>query len=189
MEGAAAVTAIVVSVASLIVAIQTADSNEKLVAASTWPFLQLDSSNTDSKGQLRISLSVSNSGVGPAKIETFEVFWEGKAYGDSQSLLAACCDYNAMVVAGESGASAVGPTVGTMSNVVVRAGETRTFFELPREGMDGAVWQRVDRARLSEIKYRACYCSVFDECWISDLTTLHPQEVKSCPVPKVPYRE
>ena len=34
---------------------------------------------------------------------------------------------------------------------------------------------------------RVCYCSVFDECWLSDLKTMNPPQVKSCPAPKVPF--
>ncbi|HUJ52846.1 MAG TPA: hypothetical protein VLX08_04785 [Steroidobacteraceae bacterium] len=41
---------------------------------------------------------------------------------------------------------------------------------------------------LGSIVMRACYCSVFDECWLSDLRTLHPPRLKECPVPGVPFR-
>jgi hypothetical protein len=34
---------------------------------------------------------------------------------------------------------------------------------------------------------RVCYCSVFDECWLSDLHTLHPQAVAQCPKPDVMF--
>ena len=36
--------------------------------------------------------------------------------------------------------------------------------------------------------FRACYCSVFDECWLSDMASLEAQPVKACPKPEHPYR-
>ncbi len=186
-EGAAAATAIVVSVASLIVAIQTADSNEKMVAASTWPLLQIESSNTDQQNAFRISLAIANSGVGPAKLESLEVFWRGKAYPTSFALMTECCQWKPPTELPGTGAP-VGVNTAPIDHVVIRAGESRTFLSVaPGDQLDA--WHRFDRVRFGELTYRACYCSVFDECWISDLKSLHPEAVKSCPVPAVPYRE
>jgi len=40
-----------------------------------------------------------------------------------------------------------------------------------------------------DLKLIICYCSIFDECWKSDVTTLNltPPRVKSCERPKVPF--
>jgi hypothetical protein len=29
---------------------------------------------------------------------------------------------------------------------------------------------------------RACYCSVFDECWVAEARTFPPRQVERCPV-------
>ena len=30
------------------------------------------------------------------------------------------------------------------------------------------------------MRFRACYCSVFDECWVCDLMTVSPEPVEQC---------
>ena len=35
--------------------------------------------------------------------------------------------------------------------------------------------------QIDKMSFRGCYCSVFDECWISDLNSLATQHLKSCP--------
>ena len=48
----------------------------------------------------------------------------------------------------------------------------------------------LQRAMLSsDLQLRVCYCSIFDECWQSDLATLSlkPTPVKACQQPKVPF--
>jgi len=34
---------------------------------------------------------------------------------------------------------------------------------------------------------RVCYCSVFDECWQTDLEQTSAKHVRSCPAAKVPF--
>jgi hypothetical protein len=51
---------------------------------------------------------------------------------------------------------------------------------------NAAIWQRLDVARLN-IRMRACYCSVFDECWLTDLVHTDTTTVPSCPAVKVPF--
>src|ERR1700733_2223885 len=91
LEYAATAVVLAVSVISLWVAIGTEDANRQMVAAASWPFLQLDSSNTDAQDNPDVTLSVTNSGVGPAKVESFEVIWKGAAYANSIYYLHACC--------------------------------------------------------------------------------------------------
>ncbi len=187
-----ALTALCVSVVSVWVAIGTEDANRKMVAASSWPHIQLDSSNSGAQGQPYISLILTNSGVGPAKVETFELLWKGKAYATSHDFLLACCDFHPAAWHPESNAPQ--PTVPTTSNasgMVVRAGASWQILGLRLGPDDVKAWHALDKARF-EATYRACYCSVFDECWIADLASansLRPKSVKKCPTPKVPYSE
>ena len=95
---AATFVALAVSVISLWVAIATekanqkmVDANYRMVAAASWPFLQLESGNNSDDGKHRITRELENAGVGPAKIHSIEIFWRGKAYPSSQALLRACC--------------------------------------------------------------------------------------------------
>src|SRR5215471_15741962 len=82
-----AVAALFVSAVSLWVAIRTENANEQLVTASTWPFEQVVVSNADPDTSLNLKFQVTNAGVGPAKIESFELFWKGKPYRSGNQLL------------------------------------------------------------------------------------------------------
>lgn len=43
-----------------------------------------------------------------------------------------------------------------------------------------AIWDRLNSSR-NRLKFQACYCSVLDECWVSDLTpTARPRRVREC---------
>lgn len=179
--------ALVVSVISLWVAVRTedanrrmVDANDRMVAAASWPFLQLKTGNASDSGDARaIGLRVENAGVGPAKIRTVEVFWQGRAFRYSTALLRACC----------APPPAPRPETETQPLTgVIRAGETLSFlrWKLTPENRDA--WNAFDRVRYSELTFRACYCSVFDECRVSDLRG-REEAVKVCPKPAVPYLE
>jgi hypothetical protein len=66
------------------------------------------------------------------------------------------------------------------------AQDVRRLLVIQREPQTIGLADRFATA-YGRVKMRACYCSVFDECWISDLETLHPQAVKQCVKPDVPF--
>ena len=180
--------AVLVSLISLWVGVRTeqanskmVEANQRMVAAASWPFLQLDSGNGEENGQPTISLQLQNAGVGPAKIRTFELFWNGKAYANAKALLEACC------VSQQKASWAVSTT--PPKDFVLRAGESRRFLGFALKEDNVEMWKQFDRVRFSELSYRVCYCSVFDECWVTHLTNLQAQPVKQCPVPAVPFGE
>jgi hypothetical protein len=92
-EYIATAVALVISAVSLWVAIGTEDANRKMVAAASLPLLQSDTSNGDSAGHNVITYAISNAGIGPALVETFEVFWQGKPVRSANELLELCCHY------------------------------------------------------------------------------------------------
>ena len=76
-----------------------------------------------------------------------------------------------------------------MPNEVLRAGQSINFLEFS-QSTDPAAFSALRQAMLSrDLQLRICYCSIFDECWKSDLTTLSltPEPVKECNQPKVPF--
>ena len=87
-ESALSIFAVIIAAISLWIAIDTERTNRQLVAEAAWPFLQTYHS-AFVEGQQAIALYIANAGVGPAKIETLEVFWNGKPYGSSTELLEA----------------------------------------------------------------------------------------------------
>jgi hypothetical protein len=180
--------ALVVSATSLFVAIRhghtmerMAEANARLVAANSWPMLQRYVSTRDPKGgEFALSWWVVNNGVGPAKVEEFEVFYKGQAMRTVRDLLRACC------LLEQDASNDVTLQTSDIQGNVLRAGEIRTLFMTQPTPAAAAIVRRWE-ASYHDVTIHACYCSVFDECWVSSLNTLHPKEVKQCPVSATPF--
>jgi hypothetical protein len=174
---------LIVSVSSLVVAVvhsrtleRMADANARLVEANSWPFL---SYNTD-KGA-SIGMSIVNDGVGPAKIETIEVKWAGRAKRNAVDFLKACCGFTPKTADLE---------YELIAGRVLRAGQSINILKLPHTRADDAAWNALNRARIAhELSVNVCYCSVFDQCWWEDIVrfSLKPRPVDRCTARAVAY--
>jgi hypothetical protein len=185
------VFAIVIAGISLWIAIDTENTNRQLVSEAAWPILQTYHSAHGPDGQPALSLNIVNAGVGPAKIETLEVFWNGQAYRGAQDLLKACCGFSGLGGLTQSGGPVEGPydlSTSQAAGRVLRAGDFTQMVIYALTASNEAVYKRFGAAR-DKITYRVCYCSVFNECWLSDGRNLNPPRVKMCPLPDVPYSE
>ena len=72
---------------------------------------------------------------------------------------------------------------------VMRAGTEARFLEFSKQA-DPAVFAALQQALLSsDLQLNVCYCSIFDQCWQSDLVTLSlkPKQVEACTLPKVSF--
>jgi hypothetical protein len=181
-----ALSAMFVSIVSLAVAVHHGNAMDRLVAANSWPFLLYDTDNQDPQGQRRIALKVENVGVGPARIQTFEVWWQGEPVATAPELLRRCCMKDAKPPIGPSEASSLQFSIGQITSRVLRAGDAEAFLTLKLEESNADIWHRLNVARM-QLKMRACYCSVFDECWQTDLEQTSAKQVRSCPAAKVPF--
>ena len=181
-----ALSAMFVSLVSLGVAVHHGIAMDRLVAANSWPFLTYGTSNQDAQGHPRITLQVENAGVGPARIETFEVWWQDQPVASAGDLLARCCMPDAPAPLDPSAARALRLSVGMVAPSVLRAGDAQSFITLEQTAANADVWHRLDAARM-QIRMRTCYCSVFDECWEADPRQTDAKSVGSCPAAKVPF--
>lgn len=181
-----ALSAIFISLVSLAVAVHHGAVMNRLVAANSWPYLTYTTDNLDVQGHRNIALKVDNPGIGPARIETFEVWWQGQPVASADELLRRCCMPDAAGRIDPQTVRTMNLSVGIIAPSVMRAGGEQSFLSLGFTEANAAVWHRLDAARM-QIKMRACYCSVFDECWESDLWHTGTTDVKSCPAVKVPF--
>lgn len=172
------VSAIAISVISLFVAVHHGKTMEQMVEATTWPYVDFAFSNGDASGARMVSLFVMNTGVGPAKIESFEILYEGRPLKNGRSLLNACCQRE-----GEEKPRFMNSTV---TDRVLPAKENIVFFISKPEQLSADQLDRLSKA-LPKLTARICYCSVLHECWTRDSSASRPQEVKSCSPAKVPY--
>src|SRR5688572_16303230 len=81
-----AVSAILISLTSLAIAIHHGRVQQKLVAANSWPFLTALTSNDFGEGQQTFSLMILNSGVGPAKLGKRAVGYAGRPVPEGADL-------------------------------------------------------------------------------------------------------
>jgi len=178
-----------ISASSLVIALvhsrtleRMADANARLVETNSWPFLGYGTGNSGGKNGSAIEMRISNDGVGPAKIESVELKWNGVARRNALEFLQACCGYR--------DDRANGLWTDLIAGRVLRAGETITFLTLPATQGDGPAWKRLNGARLNQrLSIDVCYCSVFDECWTEDVPrlSLNPRRVDRCGVSPIPY--
>jgi hypothetical protein len=186
-----ALSAMFVSVISLFVAIEhgrtmgrMADANARMVQANSWPFVTFNTHNVDEHGNADVRLVLSNQGIGPARIQTLELWWDGQPMPSPKALINACCITNP---AERAEWKTTRTDVGLAAPSILRAGDHSEFFAIPFTPQNKNLWSKFEAER-DNITVRVCYCSVFDECWRGDGMATHADPIASCPVPKVPYQ-
>jgi hypothetical protein len=180
-----ALSAIVISLISLAVGIHHGRVQERLVAANSWPFLFWSPSiDQDARGQ-RFSIFIANSGVGPALLKGLVVRYKGKPVRGWIELLQECCGLEREATPDPP---ALGFFTGGQPKGVISSGERRTLISLTRLPQNPQLWERLMAARL-DLTFEACYCSIIDECWTSDLRTLEQQHIAECQPGPDDYRE
>lgn len=169
-----AAVAIVISLISLAVGFYNAQSQQRMVAATSWPFLVY---NTMQVGN-RLVLRFENEGVGPARLKTLRVWSHGREAHGLTDLLHSCCGLPA---GGWSELGQLGGIIWESRPVgLYRPGENLNLLVLARTPANAAIWERLSRARV-ELAFQACYCSVLGDCWTSDLDPLtDPKPVSYC---------
>lgn len=179
-----ALSAVVISVVSLVVSIEhgrimqrMVEQNGKLVEASTLPYLTFGASELDPQtGKDKLSLILKNGGVGPAVIGWFQLRLDGKALS-VPGFLHACCqaalpDHNAPIA---------GLAYSTISSTVLPARETVSPLVLSSEA-NPALYAALIKAQ-DRVSVKACYCSVLGECWITGFQPGRPAPVAKCEIP------
>lgn len=175
-----ALAALVTSVVSIVVAIRHGDTMEKLVEAQSWPYVGLNSSNlVDNKPN--VSLTLESTGSGPARIRALAIRYDGKPVRDWPALIRACCATNPKAGISELLRETDGQIVtGGPVGAVLLPGTKATIMAMPRTPVNTALWKRLSDRR-AKLDMNACYCSAFDECYVTDFTRVGPHHVAQCP--------
>jgi hypothetical protein len=161
--------AVLVSITSVTISVLGNRTQERLLAASVWPYLSFTSGNTSDDGQRQaVVIAVGNSGNGPARLRSFTLDYQGHSYISAQVLLRECCGL-------EGGNVMTNFVVGR----VLRPGEQIVFLGVPLADDIAAAWKKLDLARF-DFTYRACYCSTLDECWNIRSNEPDPEPVAAC---------
>ena len=177
------VSAVFISLMSLFLAIQHGRVMERMVEASTWAFVTVNFSNADlTTFSNHTRLTVMNKGVGAAKVEDLEVFYKGVAQPGPRALMAA--------VLGPDAKDIHGYIKSDVQGVVLSAKEEVNFLDFNVNSYSPEQYTTLTQA-MSTLQFRACYCSVLDECAVFDSRkdSRQPEAVKACPVPETPFEE
>ena len=168
-----------ISIASLLTSLQSEKSmhalveqNTRLVSAQSTPLLMLDSSNLDSSGKRALSMTLSNVGTGPAQIGWFRI-------ADAHGLSYSGGTLYERVAKLDPKASFTSQQI---SVTLMRSGEERSVFSWPRPPTGSpasASWEELNLDRFA-LHASACYCSIFEECKITEFGSSHPRPVPSC---------
>jgi len=181
LEIALAVAVVLVSLGSLYVSLHTGktmeqlvEQNSRLVRANSVPLLQFDTGNINEEGKEEIYLAVRNAGTGPARIVWFELLQDGKPVRNFKDLL----PKNFRPTRPE-----LNIVTGGIAPSMMPAGEYRKLLIWSRAGAAGATaipaWDHLNKVRQG-LTVEACYCSLFDECWLTKAKADVPRPVASC---------
>jgi hypothetical protein len=179
LELTIAVTALITSISSIAIAVQHGHIMEKLVEANSVPYLESGFSTATPEGARVLSLDLLNRGVGPAHEESLRVTVGNRPVRSFRDLVFAS-------LGPEQGAKAYqafhqSQTI--LSNDVpkrfIPAGQTQFVFKVPRTPENAEAWDQLYQQQ-PRWNVAFCYCSVFDECWVTHSEFADAKPVKQC---------
>ncbi len=167
-----AVTGLFIGTIALYAALNEADAVRKQQQASVWPYIQFGTSNIDVKtGEPMLQAAVTNSGIGPARIEAFRIRVHGVAQSGWPDVFEALTGERAPVM------------TSYINGRVISANETVEMATIRGEFAEKVLAKLADDQ--DAIGLAACYCSVFDQCWVIDTESQKsfnkPESIKRCP--------
>jgi hypothetical protein len=170
-------SAIFISIVSLVVSIRhgrtmekLVDANEKQVEASTLPILRFTTGNVLENGN-GIHFDVRNGGTGPAIVEWLRVKWNGQPTNGPRDLFDQCCRGHAQAPRSIWQNFASGMTL--------PVGQSESIFQIRPADANPDSYHLLDSDARFKIEAESCYCSVLDECWITDFK-VRPRRVNAC---------
>ncbi|MDG1416791.1 MAG: hypothetical protein P8J78_05765 [Maricaulis sp.] len=164
-----ALAAMAVSVIALFVAWDQSRVMRAQQHGAVIPALQIDGFVSGEGRQLSVGVNVFNNGVGPAFVESVEVYRNGVR----QDSLAALLEGMGLDTRDRSWTSMVGR--------VMAPGQTiqAARFQMPMDSVSAAQIAEMT-TEFSRWETRICYCSVFDRCWSATSQNARPSRVDQC---------
>lgn len=150
----ASALAVFVSMVSLFLAYSSNRTQERMLAAASWPYLVYTQGNSDGGGGEIVFLEIRNGGSGPAVLHWVAVRGQGRALTDGQDVLK-------WAAPGETGLSFWSSST---TGLPLPAGQSTRLFQYARNKSRPEAWASVERVR-SRIVVEGCYCSIVDDCW------------------------
>jgi hypothetical protein len=179
---AVAFSALFVSLCSLGIALHHGRTMQRLVEANSRPFIQFTTSNgypaPDSPLGQAFSVLISNPGAGAARVERFSILVDDQPVKDIGEALLRLAGLPADT---KDESAVLGPmTYSAVAPSYIKAGSDQPVLLWPRTASNAAIWDKDAEAGLDRVKFEACYCSIFDECWVENSHRFKPTAVPSC---------
>ena len=179
---AVAFSALFVSLCSLGIALHHGRTMQRLVEANSRPFIQFTTSNghpaAESPLGQAFSVLISNPGAGAARVERFSILVDDKPVKDIGEALLRLAGLPADT---KDESAVLGPmTYSAVAPSYIKAGSDQPVLLWPRTASNASVWDKDAAAGLNRVTFEACYCSIFDECWVENSHRFRPAGVASC---------
>ena len=164
--------AVVVSVVAVSISAYEARIQRDWQRAAVWPYIQLnrsyycrESGAAPGGCEWTLTLNAENVGVGPAHVQDFHVTVDGKPQPTWGAAMRALL----------------------RTNEDVRYGQSTIFGTIVPPQRDVRMFQYIDPVNgeklfkdMDRLVYTACFCSVFDECWVTTSATTHAEKAERC---------
>jgi len=144
------------------------DLMQKQSRASVWPYIMLGENSNSRSGQESYTWRIDNNGVGPAKIESMVVRFDGKPHTTWESIFK-------VLSPGKTYHVSMSSVNGT---VLPPSLNRETTIEMVKLTDPDLVRLFLDAQNRFEME--VCYCSVYDDCWVSRLSARTPHSVPMC---------
>jgi hypothetical protein len=164
LEGGLSLVVAFAAIAAAVAALYQTSLARRQARAAAWPYLSQGNSLTAGRPYTR---TLANQGLGPARIRNVRVTVDGKPVAD--------WDTAVLTLTGTPPGYFEYSWIGTGS--VVSPGTIDTLLTLPSGAAAVAFW----RGAPNRLTVYICYCSVYDECWMSKDRQPDPTPVKVCP--------
>lgn len=163
-----ALTAILLSLAALAVSVFEVSAIRDEQRIQVWPYIQIETRY----GPEGFRLTLHNKGIGPARVRTVAVSYQGRDYRNLDELIL-------NTVGADNAFSYDVYSTSNPERSVVSPDEEVVLFGVPWEPRTRLLVERWN----GEIEVAICFCSVYDDCWVSRLGPGEPQPVEHCPAP------
>ena len=163
------VAGVFIAVVALYAALTESAAVRQQTAATVWPFVQLLIEDYDTEANAGFTMSLSNAGVGPARMRALRLIINGEPVRD--------WEHAVTLLDGKITAQVARNFV---SDRVISPNETVVIIST----MDPDLARRFQAAVANlNTSVTYCYCSIFDECWLADSQKdiQNPEPVEECP--------
>ncbi len=165
------VSAVIIGICALAVSLYETRLMRAEQRSAVLPMLELSRSYyaTDYEADAaswRLSLQAENVGIGPARVQDFRVLVDGEPQATWQDAMRALLGRDAIVMYGQS----------TINGRTIPPERMVTMFDLNNTELARELVDEFER-----LDFEACFCSVFDECWVTSYSGFGTGEaVEAC---------